>query len=147
MVGSMKGAPVEFMAELKRAKAVCTGFVQDLGAVLRPHDIHIVPWELPTGTRTRIPVALNHAQALVSTKAAAICLPELRDNENCILVDDLREMGQAVNALLSDPDKRKRIADAGRNTFLQHFTRASVQPRFQQFLETLRMPRAMAARA
>lgn len=145
MVGSMKSAPDDFMAEMKRANAVCTGFVQDLSAVLRPHDIHIVPWELPSGTRTRIPVALNHAQALISTKAAAICLPELRHNENCILVDDLREMGYAINDLLSDPNKRKRLAEAGRNTFLQHFTRASVQPRFQRFVEELRQRPAVVA--
>lgn len=134
MVGSMKSAPAEFLAQLEQAKAVCTGFVRDLSAALRPFDIHVVPWELPTGTRTRIPVALNHAQALISTKAAAACLPELKHDENCILVDDLREMGASINALLDDPARRRRIAEAGRETFLQHFTREAIQPRFQQFI-------------
>lgn len=137
MVGSMKGAAPELIEELKRADAVCTGFVRDLGPMLRPGDIHVVPWELPTGTRTRIPVALNHAQALISTRAAAVCLPELKHEENCLLVDDLGEMGRAIRALLDDPARRVRLAEAGRATFLQHFTRAAVQPRFQQFLTEL----------
>ncbi|HYE71975.1 MAG TPA: glycosyltransferase, partial [Blastocatellia bacterium] len=142
MVGSMKHAPDDFMVELKRAEAHCTGFVQDLSTVLRPGDVHVVPWELPTGTRTRIPVALNHGQALVSTKAAAICLPELKHNENCLLVDDLSEMGVAIAELLNEPKRRKRIAQAGRDTFLKHFTRDSVQPRFERFVEDLKLSRA-----
>lgn len=137
MVGSMKSAPEEFMDELRRARAVCTGFVRDLADALRPGDIHVVPWEFAGGTRTRIPVALNHAQALVSTRAAASCLPELRDGENCLLVEDLGEMGRAIAALLDDPARRKRIARAGRETFLRHFTREALQPRFQQFVEEL----------
>lgn len=147
MVGSMKSAPEEFMNELRRARAVCTGFVRDLGEALRPGDIHVVPWELATGTRTRIPVALNHAQALVSTRAAAACLPELRHDENCLLVEDLGEMGRAIGALLDDPARRERIARAGRETFLSHFTRESLQPRFQQFIEELRADDASAARS
>lgn len=147
MVGSMKSAPDELMDELRRARAVCTGFVRDLGEALRPGDIHVVPWELATGTRTRIPVALNHAQALVSTRAAASCLPELRDGENCVLVEDLGEMGRAIAALLDDPARRQRIARAGRETFLRHFTREALQPRFQQFVEELRADSAAAAQS
>jgi hypothetical protein len=136
-VGSMKGASDEILAALQQAQAVCTGFVPDLGEVLRPGDIHVVPWEWPTGTRTRIPVALNHGQALVSTRAAAVCLPELKDGENCLLAADLPELGQAIGALLNDPARRRQLAAAGRATFLQHYTRPALQPRFQQFLSEL----------
>lgn len=148
-VGSMKGAPPEILAALARAGAHCTGFVRDLQEVLRPGDIHVVPWEWPTGTRTRIPVAMNHGQALVSTRAAAVCLPELKHGENCLLVNDLPELGRAVAALVADPVQRRQLAAAGRATFLQHYTRPALQPRFQQFLSELgwparRQPRAVA---
>ena len=135
IVGSMDGASADLLSVIERAGGVCTGFVQDLREVLRPGDLHVVPWEHNTGSRTRIPAALNHGQALVSTRSGAGCFPELRSDHNCILVDDLVEMAHVIVALLGDGDRRRRIAEMGRRTFLQGFTREAVQPRFDDFLE------------
>jgi len=135
VVGDLDGASAELLARLKRAGAVCTGFVPDLRSVLRPYDLHVIPWEHNTGTRTRIPVALNHGQVLVSTRAAAACLPEVRSEANCVLVDDLQSMSYAIARLLCDKLRRAELARAGRATFLAHFTREAVQPRFDEFMD------------
>jgi len=37
-----------------------------LDEVLRPNDVHIVPYDQPTGTRTRLTLALNHRQVLLA---------------------------------------------------------------------------------
>jgi glycosyltransferase involved in cell wall biosynthesis len=146
IVGDLTGAPDSLHADLARSGAVLTGFVRDLSQVLRPGDIHIVPWEHATGTRTRIPVILRHGQVLLSTRAAAACLPELRDGEDCVLVDDLTEMAAQARRLTEDRDERARLGRAARRAFERHFVREAVQPRFDAFLDQVAPePRTRAA--
>lgn len=135
VIGDLTGASESLRADLARSGAVQTGFVRDLSQVLRPGDIHIVPWEHATGTRTRIPVILRHGQVLLSTRAAAACLPELRDGEDCVLVDDLTTMAEQAETLTEDREKRARFARAERRSFERHFVREAVQPGFDAFLE------------
>ncbi len=144
IVGSMENAPAPLLAAIAEAQAVVTGFVQELGSVLRPYDINVVPWEHNTGTRTKIPLMLNHAQVVVSTRAAAACLPEIGDGRDCVLVNELEQMGGVVVELLGDPKRRARIGRSGRKTFLTHFTRDALQPRFDQFLRECPRPPGQA---
>jgi glycosyltransferase involved in cell wall biosynthesis len=137
VVGSLSGAPAKLRAALDEAGAVCTGFVPDLTTALRPGDLHIIPWEYDTGTRTRIPLALNHGQVIVSTRAAATCLPQLQDGVNGVLVEDLQGMADEIVSLYQDYGRRQRLAAAGRETFLEHFTREALQPRLNRFLYTI----------
>lgn len=134
VIGSKKNAHESFLTQLSEVGAVCTGFVENLDGVLRPYDIHVIPWEYSTGTRTRVPLALNHLQVIVSTRAAVSCFPELEDGENCVLVDDLEQMAREILALIPDEERRKRIGRAGRYTFMKHFTREALQPRFDRFM-------------
>lgn len=134
VIGNMEGAPKSLLGSLDQAGAVCTGFVKDLKSVLRPFDIHVVPWEHNTGTRTRIPLALNYGQVLVSTKAAAACFPNLRHDIDCILVDDLDCMTSEILDLLTNQQRRRRIGEAARKAFMENFTREALQPSFNEFL-------------
>ncbi|MCZ7545717.1 MAG: glycosyltransferase [Anaerolineae bacterium] len=145
VVGNLDGASPELLGQLEKANAICAGYVFDLGTVLRPYDIHIVPWEHDTGTRTRIPLALNYAQALVSTRAGAACFRELRHNENCVQVDGLEQMGEAILALVCDNIYRRQLADAGRATFLRCYTREALQPRFDSFIKQVLRSNARAS--
>jgi len=134
VVGSMRGASEGLLRRLELAGARCTGFVDDLATVLRPYDIHIIPWEHDTGTRTRLPLALNHCQMLIATRASVACVAEMESGTNCVLVDRLDQMADAVVRALGDPAWRKSIADAGRATFFSAFTVEALQPRFETFL-------------
>lgn len=135
VIGALEGAPESLLTLLQGARAVCPGFVPQLETVLRPGDIHVVPWEHNTGTRTRIPLALNYGQVIVTTRAAAACLPELEHEINCVIVDRLSEMAEKITALINDESRRALLASAARQTFLEHFTREAVQPRFNAFLQ------------
>lgn len=134
VIGSPDGAPDALRSALASAGAIAPGFVAELGEVLRPGDLHVLPWEHDTGTRTRIPLALAHGQALVSTRAAAACLAELEDSENCVLVDRLEEMPEAISGLLDNPSLRRRLALAGLDLVEKSFTRTSQQDRCDRFV-------------
>lgn len=137
LIGGMTGASELLLERMRVAGVKPLGYVQDLSTVLRPYDLHIIPWEYETGARTRIPMILNHGQVLVSTRAAAVSQPEITNGKDCVLVDDLEEMTRAIVALLPDGPRRKEIGTAGRETFLKRFTREAIQPDFDRFLDVL----------
>lgn len=138
VIGSLDGTPPPLLASLKAAGAVMTGFVRDLSDTLRPFDIQIIPWEHNTGTRTRIPLALNYAQVVVAHREGAACAPELVHAVNSLIVDNLSQMPQAILSILDDPTRRVELGKAARQTFSQHFTRSALQPRLNDFLASLR---------
>jgi glycosyltransferase involved in cell wall biosynthesis len=131
-VGDLTAAPAKLQALL--AKVTCTGHVKDLTTVLRPFDLHIIPWEHSTGTRTRVPVAFNHGQVVVAVRAAVACFPEARDEENCRLVDRLELMAPVIQELMRDGDQRERLGRAARQTFERAFTRHILRSRFAAVL-------------
>ena len=133
VVGSIKRAQPSLQAKLEDSRIKTLGFVKDLGTVLHPEDIHIIPWEHNTGTRTRIPVALNYEQTLVTMRASAKCYPEVTE-KNAILCEDLEQMKEAIIHLYSDSEKLHLLASKGKQTFIENYTLESQQERLQTFL-------------
>jgi glycosyltransferase involved in cell wall biosynthesis len=115
----------------------CTGYVSDLRPVMRPFDLHIIPWEHDTGQRTRLPMIFSYQQVVVGVKAAVACFPEVRDGENCRLVDRLDQMPGVIQALLRDDGERRRLGYAARHTFEQSFTRTVLMPRYAAIVEAV----------
>jgi glycosyltransferase involved in cell wall biosynthesis len=118
-------------------QATCTGHVKDLSTVLRPFDLHIIPWEHNTGQRTRMVMAFNHAQVVVAVKAAVEGFREAIDNENCRLVDRLDQMPDALQQLINNPSERERLGINARKTFENRFTRESLLPKYAAVISSL----------
>lgn len=134
-VGDITPAGAELAAHL--AKVVCTGHITNWPTVLRPYDIHLIPWEHSTGQRTRLPVAFNFAQVVVAVRAGISGYPEAQDGVNCRLVDRLEEMAAVIQELMADPHQRVRLGRAARETFEKSFTRPGLLPHYQQLLQTI----------
>jgi hypothetical protein len=135
VVGSLDASGVEEVKSLLGQPGVRTyGFVEDLAGVLRPYDIHIIPYEHNTGTRTRLSLALNFNQVLVGTRSACSGIDGLVDGENCILVDTLDAMTAALVRLLRGETDYKAIADRGKALFEREFTFGGQRRRMALFL-------------
>jgi len=137
VIGSLKYASDSLKKRLEDPQINCLGFVKNLEPELKAHDIHIIPWEYNTGTRTRIPLVFNHAQVLVCTKAAASCYPELTHDENCILSHDLQHMTTQLIDLYSNEEKRIFTGNNARKTFQNHFTVDKQVEKLQEFLKRI----------
>ncbi|WP_420573592.1 glycosyltransferase [Kordia sp.] len=137
VIGNLKYASESLLQRLKDPQIECLGFVEDLMSELKPYDIHIIPWEYNTGTRTRIPLVFNYAQVLVCTKEAASCYPEVIHDQNSILSNDLQHMTQQLIDLYNNTEKRIFIGDNARKTFLQSFTADEQLEKLKVFLESL----------
>jgi glycosyltransferase involved in cell wall biosynthesis len=120
------------------AQVNCTGHVKDLSTVLRPFDLHIIPWEQNTGQRTRMVMAFNHAQVVVAVKAAVAGFPEAVDHQNCRLVDSLDQMAAVLLELLDNQAERQRLGRNAKETFEKHFTRRALLPRYDSVISSLR---------
>jgi glycosyltransferase involved in cell wall biosynthesis len=133
VVGSIKRAKFSLQKKLEDAQIKTLGFVEDLDEVLHPQDIHIIPWEHNTGTRTRIPVALNYEQALVTMRDSAKCYPEITE-ENAILCHSLEQMKEAIIHLYSNTEKLHLLTSKGKQTFIENYTLKRQLKRLKTFL-------------
>lgn len=134
VIGNLDNAPPSLISRLDQAKAICTGFVEDLSTVLRPFDVHVIAWEHNTGARTKVPLAFSYGQVVVSTKVAVEGFSELHNGENCILVDNLHDMPNEILDLAKNITKREKIGLGAYATFVQQFTREAIQERFSEFI-------------
>jgi glycosyltransferase involved in cell wall biosynthesis len=135
IVGDTSQAGSELKKHLENVTQ--TGFISDLSDVVRPYDIHIIPWEHQTGQRTKLVRAFSYSQAVVAMRAAVSCFPEVVSDKNCLLVDDLEQMPTNINYLLKDAARRKKLGEAARQTFQTHFTRQALLPKFRRVVESV----------
>jgi len=139
VIGNLKYASDSLKKRLEDPQINCLGFVEDLQPELKAYDIHIIPWEYNTGTRTRIPLVFNRGQVLVCTKAAASCYPEVIHNKNSILSDDLSQMTIQLLDLYKNQEKRIFIGNNARKTFQEHFTFGQHIGKLKAFVESIKL--------
>ena len=137
VIGSLKGAHKSLLQKLEDPNIHCLGFIKDLSEVLFPKDLHIIPWEYNTGTRTRLPLIFNYEQVLVATIESVKALPEIQHQKNAILSANLEAMAQDILKIISNKNEINRLSKAGKATFFDTFTNESQQKKMQQFLENL----------
>jgi Glycosyl transferases group 1 len=137
VIGGLEHAQPTLREKLKDKNITCLGFVEQLDDNLYPNDIHIIPWEYNTGTRTRIPLVFNYEQILVATRASVACYPEMAHQKNCILCDDLPDMSKQISDLYKDQNKIPKLARQGKQTFKKYFTAKSQVNNLKQFLEDI----------
>jgi hypothetical protein len=94
----------------------------------------VIPYEHDTGTRTRLPVALNHNQLLVAHKNACRGIAGLKHLENCLLADSREEMTTLITQVLAGKIDHQPIADRGKQFFEEAFTVEGQLPRLKSFL-------------
>jgi len=109
MIGAVDGSDKNMSYLLRQDNVVYEGFVQELASVLRAGDIHILPYDKATGSRTRYSVAMNHGQVLVAHQAAVEGIEGLVHNENCIIENSLEGIADAIIRLYKNPDERMRL--------------------------------------
>ncbi|QTE23045.1 glycosyltransferase [Polaribacter cellanae] len=136
VIGSLKQATPTLLKKLEDPQITCFGFVKDLNKVMIPKDIHIVPWEYNTGTRTRIPVILNYEQVLVATKPSVSCYKEITQ-ENSVLCSNLEEMTEEIVNLYSNKERLHLLSSKGKEIFLETFTADNQFQKLKTFIHNL----------
>jgi glycosyltransferase involved in cell wall biosynthesis len=97
------------------------GPVPDAVAALAESRVCVAPLLSGSGTRFKILEAWAAGRAVVSTTIGAEGLGAV-DGEHLVLADSPVEFSSAVLRLLNDQELRTRLGQAGRASYLEHFT-------------------------
>lgn len=136
--GPERGALETLAAELGIAGRVrFLGWRQDTGALLKAAEVFVCPSRHePLGN-----VVIEAWSAARPVVAAAVDGPRelIADGEDGLLVpkDDPAALAAAIAALLADPQRAARLAEAGRARFAADFAEAAVVARWRDFLATV----------
>jgi glycosyltransferase involved in cell wall biosynthesis len=96
----------------KDSSITVTGWVKDIRPHLAQADIYVVPLQVPGGNRVKLYEAMAMRRPVVSTSYGADGL-NLLPEHHLLIADSVREFAAAVNLLLSDPEKKNRLAESG----------------------------------
>jgi glycosyltransferase involved in cell wall biosynthesis len=112
-------------ARLREAAAAAgvtvTGTVDDVRPHVERAAVAVVPLRVGGGTRIKIFEALAMSKALVSTTIGAEGLP-LTPGTHFLQADGAEAFAAGVLALLRDPDRRRRLGQAGRQLVEQQYS-------------------------
>lgn len=97
-----------------RAGVQVTGTVDDIRPAVAGAAVCVVPLRAGSGTRLKILEALAMGKAVVSTTLGAEGL-SLTPGVHYVAADRPADFARAVVSLLRDPDRRRRLAEAGRD--------------------------------
>lgn len=120
-----------------RAEGVdALGFVGELDRLYAQSQAAIVPLRLGAGTRLKVPEAMAHARAVVSTPVGVEGL-QVGPDDGVVVRSTAEEFAAACIEVLSDGDRAGRLGSAGRKTALAHFEWGAIGARAAATLDEL----------
>jgi glycosyltransferase involved in cell wall biosynthesis len=90
-----------------------TGYVPDVKPYLNAADVYVAPLRMGSGTRFKLLEAMAMGKAIVSTRLGAEGL-SVENGREMWLADTTSDFAMAVNILLGDKDKRRKMGEKSR---------------------------------
>lgn len=103
-------------------------FIKLRGRVYPPDDeflscnVLVVPTPIKLGIRVRIITAFSFGTCVVAHVANKAGIPELVNDENCILMDNPVMMAESIIEVFQNIHKQKQIENSAKRTFQRHFS-------------------------
>jgi glycosyltransferase involved in cell wall biosynthesis len=111
-----------------------TGRVPDVQPYIRQSTLFVLPMRMGGGVRFKLLEALAMGKAVVTTSFGADGVPLTADRE-AVFADSPADFAQNCLALLADPTRRSRLAEAGRAFVAANFDWLSIAPRLERVLK------------
>lgn len=110
IVGSL---PPPNVSRLASDDVIVTGFVDDLEAMLSDSCLVVAPVRVAAGIQNKVLVAMGCGVPVVLTSLISNAIPELRDDDNCLIRDDAPSFAEACLHIMDNPSLRSSIAAKG----------------------------------
>lgn len=98
----------------------CSGFVEDLAAVLHRAAVAVVPVRLGGGIRSKVLEAWAAGCAVVGTPLAVAGMG-VKHGDQALVAGDAEGLSAALVRCLCEPDLRDRLGDLGRERLMERF--------------------------
>jgi glycosyltransferase involved in cell wall biosynthesis len=129
---------IQFMDVLKKDPNIdYFDFVEDLDAIIHPYDIHIIPWNYNTGTRTRVPLIFKHKQCLLAMQKGVENINDVKHLENSILAKSWGSYTENIIEAIENHTLRKEISESGYETYKRIYLHNSQKKNLDQFITSL----------
>lgn len=125
--------PTEEVRALASSNVTVTGTVPDVRPYLWRSSIFVCPMRLGAGIKNKILQAWATGMPVIATSEAMGGLGG-RDGENVVLRNGAPAFAEAICSILADPERGKRIAEAGRDRAVGHYSWAAQAGRLEQVL-------------
>lgn len=113
--------PPSQIMELARDNIVVTGFVDDLPATICDAAVAVAPVRVAAGIQNKVLVAMGCGLPVVLTTLISCAIPELEDDKNCIIRDEVATIADSCLRLMTHPAERNVIAMAGYQMVREHY--------------------------
>lgn len=124
---------------IKQAKqsggVVVEGFLENLADAYSKAGIAIVPINKTCGIVNKAIEAMAAGLCMVAFHKTLEGIPEAKNEENCLAVGSIEEMGDAIISVMKNTDKQRRIQQSARETAVRCFSWESRRTRYQQMYE------------
>jgi glycosyltransferase involved in cell wall biosynthesis len=134
LVGDLNNATADLQQLMKQPGVNYKGYVENLESVLMPYDIHIIPYDQATGTRTRLTLALNYQQVVLAHRNSVEGVKGLVDGKNCLLGMDSPDLARKVEFVYRNESRKREIADQGKQWYEENFREGSFARKLQLWL-------------
>ena len=99
-----------------------TGFVADLNKFVEDSCIAVAPVQIAAGIQNKVLVAMANAIPVVLTSLIATAIPELHDEENCLIRNSNEDFAEACLSLINNPNLRTKLRINGRKLVIDHYS-------------------------
>lgn len=123
-------------AAARESGSVVTGTLDDIRPAIAEASVCVVPLRAGSGTRLKIFEALAMGKAVVSTTLGAEGL-DITPGTHYVAADGARQFADAVIAVLTDHDRRRRITAAGRALVEDRYSWAQVARPFERHCQSV----------
>ena len=120
---------------LKHQSIIVRGKVSPADLDFKDSDVLIVPNSITLGIRVRIITALSYGLPVVTHIANKSGIPELEDEENCLISDNTSGLANAIIKLYDDDLLKNKISISARKTFENNFSLNSVGNHIETLLK------------
>lgn len=114
--------PPAHIMKLACENIVVTGFVDDLSATICDAAVAVAPVRVAAGIQNKVLVAMGCGLPVVLTTLISKAIPELRDDENCIIRNEAATIADSCIRLMTHPSERNSLAMAGYTMVSNHYS-------------------------
>lgn len=119
IVGSLPPGNIQ---ALESDDIIITGFVDDLEGFLQDACLLVAPIRVAAGIQNKVLVGMGCGIPVVLTSLISHAIPELTDEDNCLIRDGEQPFADACLRLMSDPSLRNSMAQQGYEMVKKHYS-------------------------
>ena len=100
---------------------IVEGYVENIADAIQDAGVAVAPIFVAAGIQNKVLISMACGLPIVLTSLIAYAIPELQNNINCRVEDEPVGIAAAVVDIMTHPDKRHLLAQAGYQMVKQHY--------------------------